>query len=560
MKIKKQLSLLLVLILIATTLVGCGSDDSVSTDNGETATPTEGMDSEQYFNFVLDSEPTTMDPSKGSDMYSHTVLINIMEPLTRLEEDENQDTTLVAAGAEDWEVSEDGLVWTFTIRDNKWSDGQAVTAMDYEYGIKRSTDPSTASPFAFLLSPIKNADNVLNGSVALEELGVKALDDKTLEITLEHPTPYFDQLTYQRVLFAQREDIVAEHGDSYGTEPANLIYNGPFVLSQWVHNSEVIIEKNPEYWDADSVKMDKVTYKVMTDRNAVYNSLSNGSIDQANVNDPDWLGRFKGNEKLDHIEIVRPAVNFMIFNTEDELFQNENIRKAFALAVDREDIVDVIFDGVHQPAYGWVPPSILIGEDDYRAEVAEPLKAIDESSDAKELLVKGLEELGMDTNIENLDVTFSLGNTDQWFRTLGEYLQQMFKTNLGLTVKIQQLEWPIFDANVNKGEFQIGYMAWTADFNDPATMMTLLESSSNALKTGWSNARYDELIQLADQEPDHAKRLEYYQEAEEILMNESPITPVVFSKSNIFRYQYINNVGVTDFGTQGVKYGFTDGR
>lgn len=563
MKIKKYLSLFLIFSLMLVALVGCGSSDSEQTGNeaqkGE-ATET-GIDSEQYFNFILDAEPSTLDPSKGSDMYSNSVLINVMEPLTRLEEDENQNTELKSAGAESWEVSEDGLVWTFTLRDHNWSDGEPVTAQDYEYGIKRSIAPDTASPFAFLLSPIKNADKVNSGELSLDELGVKAIDEKTLEITLEHPTPYFDQLTYQRVMFPQRQDIVEQYGDTFGTEPENLIYNGPFVVSQWVHNSELVLTKNPEYWDADSVEMETVNLKIIQDKNAVYNSLSNGSVDQAAVDDPDWSKKFKDDENLDFIEVVRPSVNFVFFNTEDELFQNDNIRKAFSIAIDREELTNVIFDGVRVPAYGWVPPSVLNGEEEYRGSVDEPLMAISEANpDPKELLITGLEELGMDTDPAKLDVTFSLGGTDQWFRTLGEYVQQMYKKSLGVEVKIEQLEWPIFDSNVNKGDFQIGYMAWTADFNDSATMMTLLASDSTAIKTGWANERYDELVKLADQELDHAKRLEYYAEAEQILMDESPVAPVVYGKANIFRYKYINKVGVTDFGTQGYKYGFTQGR
>ncbi|HLR20501.1 MAG TPA: peptide ABC transporter substrate-binding protein, partial [Tissierellaceae bacterium] len=250
MKGKKSLSLLLVLVLLATALVGCGNDDK-ETSNSETSEG-ENIDSEQYFNFVLNAEPSTLDPSKGSDIYSWKVLQNIMEPLTRLEEDENQEMELKPAGAKEWEISDDGLVWTFDLVENEWSDGEPVTANDYEFGAKRSVDPETASPFAFLMTSIKNADEIIEGDMDPDELGVKALDDNTLEITLKHPTPYFDQLTYQRVLLAQREDIVEEHGDTFGSEPDTLVYNGPFVLSQWAHNSEVVLEKNDNYWDSDS--------------------------------------------------------------------------------------------------------------------------------------------------------------------------------------------------------------------------------------------------------------------------------------------------------------------
>lgn len=269
-------------------------------------------------------------------MYSNSVLVNVMEPLTRLEEDENQNTKLVPAGAEEWEVSEDGLVWTFKLRENYWSDGEKVTAQDYEYGIKRSADPNTASPFSFLLTPIKNAEKVIAGELPVDELGVKALDENTLEITLEYPTPYFEQLTYQRVMFAQRKDIVEQYGDTFGTEPDTLVYNGPFVVSQWIHNSEVILTKNPSYWDADSVNLETVSYKIIEDRNSAYNSLANRSVDQASVNDPDWLKRFSEDENLNHIEVVRPSVNYVFFNTQDELFQNANVRKAFSLAIDRK--------------------------------------------------------------------------------------------------------------------------------------------------------------------------------------------------------------------------------
>lgn len=412
------------------------------------------------------------------------------------------------------------------------------------------------------MSPIKNADAVVAGDVDVEDLGVKAIDEKTLEITLEEPTPYFDQLTYQRVLFAQREDVVEEYGDAYGSEGENLVYNGPFVVSDWVHNSEVVLNQNPEYWDTDSVNFEEVTYKIMGDKNAIYNSLANGSVDSAGVADPDWLDRFSEDEDLDHIEVVKPSVNFLLYNTQDEMFQNENIRKAFSLAVDREGVSEVIYNGINPPANSWVPPTILIGEDDFREKVdQEPIITMsEENPDPKELLEKGLEEIGMDKEIKDLDVTFSIGGTDQWFRTLGEYIQQMYKESLGLEVEIEQLEWPIFDSNVNKGDFQIGFMAWTADFNDPATMMTLLTSDSTAIKTGWENDRYDELVNMADEERDHEKRLEYYKEAEEIVLEEAPVSPVTFAKSNIFRYKYINKMGVTEFGTQGSKYGFTDGR
>lgn len=568
MKVKKYLSLFLILTLILTGLVGCGGDSEEAgqaLQEGEEVEGVEvetGIDSEQYFNGYLAAEPSTLDPSKGADSYSNSVLNNVLEPLTRLEEDEDLNNVLAPAGAESWDVNEDGTVWTFYLRDNKWSDGEPVTAHDYEYGIKRSIDPETGSPYAYLLTPIKNAVAVNSGQLPVDELGVKALDDKTLEITLEYPTPYFGQLTYQRVMLPQRKDIVEQFGDTYGTEPDTIVYNGPFILTEWIHNSELKFNKNPNYWDADKVKFENISMKIISDENAIYNSLSNRSIDTAGVGSPEWIEKFSTEDSLQHIEVIQPSTYYLFFNTKDAVFKNANIRKAFSLAVDRQELSNVIFHGINEPAYGWVPPSISLGDQEYRSAVDEPLRRLaEENPDPKELLIKGLEELGMDANPENLTVKISLGGTDQWFRTYGEYLQEMYNRNLGVNVEVEQLEWPIFNSNVMAGEFQIGYMGWGAEYNDPASMLSLLKSDSNAIATGWANERYDELIDLAAAEMDEQKRLEYYKEAENILLyEESVVAPSVYPKSNIFRYKYVHGLGVTPFGTAGWKYGYTQGR
>jgi oligopeptide transport system substrate-binding protein len=567
MKTRKYLSFFIVLALILTALVGCGKEGSkVETDaqpeeNGE-ENVAEEIDSEQYLNLLLSAEPSTLDPSKGADSYSNSILNNVMEPLTRLEEDEDLNNFVAPAGAEDWEYNEDGTVWTFKIRDAKWSDGEPVRAQDYEYGIKRSIAQDTASPYAYLLNPIKNAAKANSGEVSIDEVGVKALDDKTLEITLEGPTPHFLSLTYQRVMLPQREDIVEKYGDQYGSEVDAIVYNGPFILSTWVHNSELILTKNENYWDKDTVKLENINLKIIQDENAVYNSLANGSIDLAGANKPEWKEKFMKDDRLDHQEVVNPQTFFIFFNTQDEVFKNANVRKAFSIAINREELANVIFHGVHMPAYGWVAPSISIGDDEYRTVVEGPVKKlIDENSDPKALLSKGLEELGMDPDPANLTVKIAFGSTDQWFRTYGEYLQEMYNKLLGVNIEVEMYEWPVFNAAVEKGDFQVSYMAWGAEYNDPFSMLSLLRSDANAIGTGWVNEEYDELIDLAAKEMDQAKRLEYFEEAEKILLyDEAVLAPVVYPRGNIFSYKYVHDLGVTPFETQGYKYGYTQGR
>lgn len=369
-------------------------------------------------------------------------------------------------------------------------------------------------------------------------------------------------LTYQRVTLPQRQDIVEKFGDKYGSELDTLVYNGPFTLTKWVHNSELVLTKNENYWDNETVKLQNINLKIIQDENARYNSLANGSIDSTEANRPEWREKFMADENLRHLEIINPTTFFVFFNTQDEVFGNANIRRAFSAAISREEIANVIFNGVNVPAQGWVPPSMSIGDQEYRSIVEEPIQTlINENPDPKALLVKGLEELGLDTNPANLTIKISLGGTDQWFRTYGEYLQQMYNKNLGINVEIETLDWPVFSAAAEKGDFQVGYMAWGADFNDPISMLSLLKSDAGAIATGWANERYDELINLAAKEMDQEKRLEYFKEAEKILLyDEAALAPVVYPRSNVFRYKYVHNLGVTPFGTQGYKYAYTQGR
>lgn len=557
MRAKKYIALAAAFAVCLTTLTSCGKASKNTSSNG-----TQTIDKNQYLNVVMSAEPSTLDPSKGSDTYSNEILNNVLEPLTRLEEDSKQHISIKPAAAESWKSNTDGTVWTFKLRDLKWSDGVPVKAQDYEYSLKRTLTPATASPYAYLLNPIKNATKVNSGKLPVDQLGVKAIDDKTLQITLESPTPYFMELTYQRVMFPQRKDIVEKNGDKFGSEISTLVFNGPFTLKTWSHNTQIVLSKNNSYWDKNSVKLSTVNYKIISDENAVYNSLANGSIDSTSVGQPEWINKFKSNKKLTYFQVVNPTTFFQFYNTKDKLFKNANIRKAFSLAINRNDLAKVIFHGINVPANGWVPPSISIGGKEYRSEVKEPLKQLaKDNSDPKALLVKGLKELGMDSDPSKLNIKLSLGSTDQWFRNYGDFMQQMYNKTLGVNIKVDLVQWPVFSSEVSKGDFQIGYMSWGADFNEPISMLSLFKSDANSIKTGWKNDKYDELVDEASKEMNDAKRLEYYKEAENILLyDESVVAPTVYPKSNVFRYNYVKGLGVTPWGTEGFKYAYTQGR
>lgn len=560
--------LLTLLLVTALVFTACGGNDAPGT--GET-TPEEttGTETEsesesaeivpgQYLNTYLVSEPTTLDPSKGADTYSNSILTNILEPLVRLEENEDGSVEVTPAGAENYEVSEDGLTHTFTIRaGNKWHDGQEVTAEDYAYGIKRSLNPETGSPYSFLLTMIKNAPAVLDGTMGVDDLGV-TVDGNKLIVELERMTPYFSQIAYQRVMMPQRADLVEQHGQAYGAEPQ--FSNGPYKIDSWTHNAEIILSKNENYWDAANVQLEKVTLKIIQDENTIYNAFDVGEIDNVGSNRPEWRERFEAKDNVTHKAIVNPQTFFLFFNTQDEVFKNDKVRLAFSSAIDREDLANVIFDGVMTPAYGWIPPQITAGAEQYRDQVEEPLKALMEGKDPKELLVEGLTELGMDPDPANLTVTISLGGADQFFRDYAEYLGNTFNTKLGVTAESDLNQWEIFDGKVQEGNFQMGYMAWGADYNDPSSMLGLFDSKNAAIATGWVNEEFDKLIADAASETDEATRLDLFKQAEQLLIEEAPVSPVVFPGSNVYRYDYYTGIGYNPFDTTGLKNGSTAGR
>ncbi len=568
MKTKRLMATLLTLSLTASVaLVGCGkkneavkpNDTKPSTD----ATDTVKMDKVQFLNGILTSEPKTLDPTLATDVNSSDVLVNCMEGLTRVEQGEDGKDVIKAAGAEKWEASEDKTVWTFHLRDYQWSDGKPVTANDFEYAIKRSLNPEVGSTYAFILYPLKNAQQYNAGKAKAEEVGVKAIDAKTLQFTLDKPCPYFLDLTYFKVMFPQREDIVKAQGDKFGTEANTLVFCGPYILKNWAHQSKMEFEKNPNYWDKDSVKLEKLTLNIIKEETARMNSLFNGTVDYAGVSKQEWIEKFNATGKFNVIKANTPGTNYVFYNQKDKYFSNAKIRQAFSLAVDREERVKILNRGLAQPAYGWCPPTLQIGGEDFRAKVAiEPLKAFkDANPDAKALLIAGLKEIGADPDPAKNTFTYLQSGTDALTRENAEYDQQMYKKNLGVDMKMEYVEWPVFQKRTDEMNYQIGGMAWIGDYNDPNTFFDMWVTGANIVPTGWSNAKYDDLLKQAAATTDPATRTDLFKQAEQLLVvDDAVISPLAYRMKNSFRYKYLNRIMTPLFGAQDFKYAYTNGR
>lgn len=529
-------------------------------------------DTGQYLNISIDNEPRNLDPSKSGDVYSSQVLAEVNEALTRVETDKDGRDVVKPAGAEKWDISSDGLKWTFHLRDNNWSDGIKVTAKDYEYGIKRTLDPKVGSQYTFLLYPIKGAreysdvEKNKNGKIKSDVVGVKALDDKTLEITLGSLCAYFLNLTSLNIMQPQRKDIIDKYGDKYGFEADTMVFCGPFKIKQWIHNDKIELTKNESYWDSKLVKLQKVTMKIIKSDIEISSELQGGSLDAGKIIKPELKDKLDKTTKFDSIKVSKASTNYEIYNQKDKLFSNSKIRKAFSVSLDREEISKNLWKSIHTPAYALVPPYLQIGTEDFRQKSNfEPIKKLKEdNTNPKTLLIEGLKELGMDQDTGKITISYLQPNIDTNQKEIAELLKQMYIKNLGVNIKLEYVDPDQFQKRIAAGEYQISTMTWSADYNDPMAEFETWRTGANIIYTGWSNSKYDNLINNAcllgnDRNED---RFKYFKEAENILLLEDAvISPTVYRNKQIYKGKYAKELMYPLFGPEiELKYAYTQGR
>lgn len=421
---KRSMALLLALVLTLA-LAACGgnnnqtnnsqNDQTQNTGNNDAgdagdAQTTGAADADSYINCLLAAEPSSLDVARFMDTYGRSILMNITEPLTRI-----VDGVVTGAGAESWTVSEDGLVYTFTLRENTWSDGQPVVAGDYLYALQRQADPNNAWALAADMYSIAGFEAVFTGASDMSALGVEAPDDSTLVITLESPNSAFLSNTD---IFPCRQDYVEQYGDAYGAEAANIIGCGPFNLVEWVHSSSLTFEKNESYWNADAVQLQKFTFNIIADTNAQMASFESGALDYINVANSEYIQKFSADSSLVSEPYSAARSYMLVFNCQDEVLSNSKIRLAFSLALDREILAEVITGGTAQPSTGLVPPECTVGSYNFREEAGDLIGALQEANpDPQALLIEGMEEAGLGSDPSTLAVSFAWGATTADART-----------------------------------------------------------------------------------------------------------------------------------------------
>lgn len=524
MKKRKLLAIVLAGSLIAGSIVGCGGEkDSDTGGSGE---------SEQVVNLAMSAEPDHLDSRKQVNEGKQVIVKHTQETLLYLDEE----GVIQNGGAEEHSISEDGLVYTFKIRKNQYSDGTEVKAQDYANAILGILDPQTASNYAPWFTSIVGAQEYIDGTGDRESVGVTCPDDKTLQVTLKEKDASFLQLFAHAGTSPIPEEMTeGEKGTVYGSDEEGMKYSGPYYIKEWNRGSGITLEKNENYWDAENIEIDTINLQLAAEANTRQQLFEQGQIDILESASAEFLeSKQKAIDagEINYEQVLNPPTYwYVIFNNSDSegIFTNAKIRKAFALAIDRETFVENVLQ-TGEPAYGMVPPTITLGEYNYRDNVEEPLLA-EKDTDSKALLEEGLKEIGKEG--ETLEVTFLQRGSDSTSKAQAEFFQGQWQEKLGVKVKIDiAADSPTFNSTIQSGKYQIGLTGWNASYNDPSTFFEQFASDGNNPAFS-SNEEYDIYYKQAGQELDDKKRMEAFAAAEKIALSEEAfVAPVYYSIKN----------------------------
>ncbi|MCS7463424.1 peptide ABC transporter substrate-binding protein [Paenibacillus doosanensis] len=520
MKLKKLLVLATVTAMFGTAAAGCSSNNQNQAGGAGTQAPA------QELRINLSAEPPALDSSIATTNPAFTIINALNEGLYRLDAEGKPQPALAK---ELPKISADGLVYTITLRDGlTWADGTPLKASDFEYAYKRTLDPATKAKYASMLSWIKGGA-ALNTAKPEEveakkaAVGVKATDDKTLEITLEKPIAFFTDQLSMPIFFPQKPDFVKAQGDKYGADADKVIGAGPFKLEKWDHEQQLVLVKNDKYWDAANVKLNKVTVNVVKEASTSLNMYETNQVDLTELKG-DQYAMYQGKPDLAlKKEFVSSYVMFQVNKV--PAFANAKIRQALGMAIDRKALNEVVLGGASIPSTGLVPGTVMDGNKQEFRKVAGDTEPPFDAAKAKTLLADGLKELNM-TSLPPFKLTSD--DTDSSKKTI-EFIQAQWKQNLGVDVTGEPLPFALRVKNMQEGNFDALIALWGADYNDPMTFLDMWVTGNKSFNyMQYSNPAYDDLIKGADKEVDLAKRSKMLVDAEKLLMNEMPLAPLYF--------------------------------
>jgi len=500
----------------------------------------------QALRLNIHTEPPTLDARKATDTSSMGVISMCFEGLMK----RGRDRSVHPAIAYHVEISEDSTVYTFHLRPAKWWDGKPVTAFDFENTWKTILDPNFPSGFACDLYVLKNAKAAKNATVSVDEIGVKAIDAKTLRVELEYAIPYFLDLAASHSFLAVPSHITSQHPNWADNSGPYFVGNGPYVLKKWKHHNCIELVKNELYWDQDVVTLDEIDFCIIEDPNTELNMFESGELDWAgyplSTLPTDALEPLSKNDQL--ITYPLSGTYYYIFNVNEPPFNNLNMRKAFSYAINRKEIIDNITLAYQTPATSFIPPTIWKLQSHFEDNHVE---------EARRLFALGMQEMGW--TLSTLPKITLIYNSSEGHHKIAQAIQEQWFQAFGLRVKLANVDWKVFLNELLHKQFQIARMGGIAGYSDPTTFFDLYkypESSNNY--SGWGNPEFTRLIETAERCPDLKEREALMRKAEAIFISEMPVAPIYYYQGTYVKKGYLRGVELTEFSEVDFKFAFLE--
>lgn len=531
-KKSKLLILALTVAMSASVFAGCSSGSQTAS---------------KVVKINIGADPKTIDPGLNNSVEGSHVIVNAFEGLTNIDKNEK----VIPGVAEKWDVSTDGVKYTFHLRNNaKWSDGQAVKAKDFEYAWKRALKPETASEYAFQLYYLKNGEAYNQGKATVDTVGVKAVDDATLEVTLEAPCPYFLSLMSFPTYMPVRQDVVDKGPTTWATKPETYISNGPFTMKELKIKDSINFVKNKNYWNASTVKLDGIEFKVLEQATSYMSAFKTGQldlIDKPPVQEIPSL--LKDGTAVSYAYLGTYYYDFNISANAANVnpkaakaLADVRVRKALSLAIDRTEITSKVSQGGEAPATGFVPGGVT-GTSGDKFKNKEYLNKTADVAQAKKLLAEAGYPEGK--GFPDLELIY---NTNQGHQSIGVAIQDMWKKNLGINITLRNLERKVQLTEANKHNYVINRDGWIADYNDPMTFLDIFTTTNGNNYAGYNKPEYDKLITAAKHEVDATKRTAMLHQAEDMLMNDMPIMPIYEYTEVVCMNKKLTGVHISNLG------------
>ena len=562
---------------MAASLAACGGSASSAATDASSAASTEAATSEATeatgtsangFTVQLGSNPETLDPALNSAIDGANTLITVFEPLLLI--DENNE--VIPGQAESYTVSDDGLTWTFTMRDGlKWSDGSDLTAKDFEYSFKRLAAPDTAAPYAETVVGMidgyadatgnPDADGNMTTEPDFDALNVVASEDgKTLTVTLSYPCAYFDKLAAFAAMSPVQQATVEANGDAWCTEADTYVCNGPYYISDWVPSERIVLTKNPNYvggWDSSKIVSDTITLLLLEDSSASYAAYNSGEAQLIKDVPTDEIPSLtKAEDGGDFYVDTILGTYYISLNDQREPFNDVNVRKALSLAIDRDYVANTIMQGTYTPAYNLVGPGIVDETGMFYDNANGGKTYISDDYEANlEAAKQALADAGY-PNGEGFPTIEYSANDAGYHIPVAEYLQQAWG-ELGITVNINKVEWSSFTPMRRAGDYDAARNGWVMDYNDPSNMIELFTTTNGNNDGKYSNPEFDAAIE-ASKVADKSVHFQKLHEAEDILMNDYGCIPLAYYNDFWLQSPSLKGTWHSPYGYWYLQYGYVE--